>query len=69
VGESAGAAAGLVELAELERDLSGYHGFHLARGEMLRRIGDEPGAQAELEAALALTTNDPERRLIEARMQ
>jgi RNA polymerase sigma-70 factor (ECF subfamily) len=69
VGESAGAAAGLVELAELERDLSGYHGFHLARSEMLRRVGDEPGAQAELEAALALTTNDPERRLLEARMQ
>ena len=68
VGESAGAAAGLVELSDLERDLSGYHGFHLARGEMLRRIGDEPGAQAELEAALALTTNDPERRLLEARM-
>jgi RNA polymerase sigma-70 factor (ECF subfamily) len=68
VGESAGAAAGLVELGDLERDLSGYHGFHLARGEMLRRVGDEPGAQAELEAALALTTNDPERRLLEARM-
>jgi RNA polymerase sigma-70 factor (ECF subfamily) len=68
VGESAGAAAGLVELSDLERDLSGYHGFHLARGEMLRRVGDEPGAQAELEAALALTTNDPERRLLEARM-
>ena len=68
VGESAGAAAGLVELGDLERDLSGYHGFHLARAEMLRRVGDEPGAQAELEAALALTTNDPERRLLEARM-
>lgn len=69
VGETAGAAAGLVELGDLERDLSGYHGFHLARSEMLRRVGDEPGAQAELETALTLTTNDPERRFLEAKMR
>lgn len=68
VAESAGADAGLAALDDLERDLSGYHGFHLARSEMLNRVGDERGARVELETALALTTNEAERRFLEGKM-
>jgi len=68
VAESAGADAGLAALDDLERDLSGYHGFHLARSEMLNRVGDERGARVELETALALTRNEAERRFLEGKM-
>ncbi len=68
LGESDGPVAGLVALGDLGPDLAGYHGFHLARSEMLRRVGDEEGARAELEEALTLTANDAERRFLEAKM-
>jgi RNA polymerase sigma-70 factor (ECF subfamily) len=62
--EASGPHAGLEALDDLEGELKGYHAFHLARGEMLRRAGDERGARSELEMALALTANEAERRLI-----
>lgn len=68
LGESDGPVAGLVALEDLGPELAGYHGFHLARSEMLRRVGDEEGARAELEKALTLTANDAERRFLEAKM-
>jgi RNA polymerase sigma-70 factor (ECF subfamily) len=68
LGESDGPVAGLAALEDLGPDLAGYHGFHLARSEMLRRVGDEEGARAELEKALTLTANDAERRFLEAKM-
>jgi RNA polymerase sigma-70 factor (ECF subfamily) len=66
--ETSGAEAGLAALSVLSEELVGYHAFHLARSEMLSEIGDESGARSELEAALALTTNEAERRFIEARL-
>jgi RNA polymerase sigma-70 factor (ECF subfamily) len=68
VAASAGPDSGLAALEDLERDLSGYHAFHLARSDMLRQIGDQGGAETELELALGLTTNDAERRFLEGKM-
>jgi len=68
VAESDGPEEGLAALEDLERDLSGYHAFHLARSDMLRQIGDQGGADVELELALGLTTNDAERRFLEGKM-
>lgn len=66
--EASGAEAGLGALSDLPKELAGYHAFHLARSEMLRLVGDASGARAELELALALTTNDAERRFLETRL-
>jgi RNA polymerase sigma-70 factor (ECF subfamily) len=68
VAESDGPEEGLAALEDLERDLSGYHAFHLARSDMLRQIGDQRGADVELALALGLTTNDAERRFLEGKM-
>jgi RNA polymerase sigma-70 factor, ECF subfamily len=69
VAESMGPEAGLAALEEVQRELSGYHGFHIARSEMLRQIGDRRAANLELELALSLSTNDAERRHLEGRLQ
>jgi RNA polymerase sigma-70 factor (ECF subfamily) len=60
--------AGLAALGELEGDLSGYHAFHLARGEMLRQMDDAEGSKAELELALTLAVNEPARRFLERKL-
>ena len=66
--EVAGPEAGLAALDGVEADLSGYHAFHLARGEMLRRAGDETAARAAFEQAVSLTTNEAERRFLEGKL-
>jgi RNA polymerase sigma-70 factor (ECF subfamily) len=66
--EVAGPEAGLAALDHIEAGLSSYHAFHLARSEMLRRAGDETAARAALEQAVALTTNDAERRFLEGKL-
>jgi len=66
--EVAGPETGLAALDDIESDLSGYHAFHLARSELLRRAGDERAARAALEQAVALTTNDAERRFLEGKL-
>lgn len=50
-------------------DLDGYHAWHASRAELLRRSGDRSAARTEFERALALSANDAERRLIEARLE
>lgn len=67
VGEALGPAAGLKALSNIELD--GYHAFHAARGELLRRTGDIASARHELERALDLVTNEAERRLLAERLQ
>ena len=48
--------------------LSGYHLFHVARADLLRRL-DRPGESAvEYRAALALTANEAERGFLERRL-
>jgi RNA polymerase sigma factor (sigma-70 family) len=62
-----GPAAGLAALAGLERPLADYHLFYATRADLLERAGRDP--RADLRRALALVTNDGERRLLERRLE
>jgi RNA polymerase sigma-70 factor, ECF subfamily len=63
-----GPGAGLPILDRLNDDLEGYHLFHSARADLLRRL-DRPAEAAEAyRRALALVTNAAERRFLEARL-
>lgn len=59
--------AALDAVAALADRLDGYHLYHAARGELLRRVGDETAGEAN-RRALALTNNPAERRLLEERL-
>src|SRR4029077_3344343 len=65
-----GPAAGLILVdAILERgDLLDYRLAPPARGEWCRRLGRTADARASYERALALTRQEPERRLLERRL-
>jgi RNA polymerase sigma-70 factor (ECF subfamily) len=65
VAEIDGANAALDQLEGL--DLDGYHLFHATRAELLRRNGQIEAADTAYRAALALVSNQPERRLLEER--
>jgi RNA polymerase sigma-70 factor (ECF subfamily) len=65
---ASGPEAGLAGLKDLERELSDYPAFHIARGEMLRQLGDDAGYRAALERALRLTGNETERRFLEEKL-
>jgi RNA polymerase sigma-70 factor, ECF subfamily len=56
------------ELAEAS-DLENYHLLHAARADMHRRLGNNPDAAEEYQKALALVTNDSERRYLEKRLK
>jgi RNA polymerase sigma-70 factor (ECF subfamily) len=49
-------------------DLRDYRFAHAARGELCRRLGKPAEARAAFERALALTRQQPERRLLERRL-
>jgi RNA polymerase sigma-70 factor, ECF subfamily len=49
-------------------DLSDYRFAHAARAELCRRLGRTAEARASFERALALTRQEPERRLLERRL-
>ena len=68
VAELQGPAAALQAIEPLADRLDGYHLYHAARGELLRRMGDEPAARAANRRALELTDNPAERRLLEQRI-
>jgi RNA polymerase sigma-70 factor (ECF subfamily) len=61
-----GPARGLELIGAL--DLGDYHLFHAARAELLRRLGDVDAAAASYERALALATNESERRHLARRL-
>jgi RNA polymerase sigma-70 factor (ECF subfamily) len=51
-----------VALSIVERlDLASYHPWHVARAELLRRLGRVEESRAAYDEALALTANDAER--------
>ncbi len=50
-------------------DLEGYHLLHAARADLLRRLGSSADAAKSYERALALVTNDSERRFLERRLR
>ena len=64
-----GPQAGLRLIAELEGALSEYHLFHAARADLLRRSGSNGDATSSYRKALALVTNESERRFLEKRLR
>jgi RNA polymerase sigma factor (sigma-70 family) len=68
VAELAGPEAALSEIDPLGERLDGYHLFHAARAELLRRLGRPDEARMADRQALSLTENPAERRLLEARL-
>ena len=65
VAEMTGPAVALAEVDVL--DLDGYHPFHVARADLLRRLGRAEEAAEAYDAALALVGNGAERRFLEER--
>ncbi len=65
-----GPAAGLPLIdAILNRgDLAEYHLAHAARADLCRRLGDRESARVSYRKALALVTQEPERRLLQKRL-
>jgi RNA polymerase sigma-70 factor, ECF subfamily len=61
-------ARGLELLEELE-GLADYRYFHVARADLLRRVGEAEEAAKAYERALALTAAGPERRFLEGRLR
>jgi RNA polymerase sigma-70 factor (ECF subfamily) len=65
----AGPQAGLALIDALsDGDLHGYHLLHAARADLLRRMQAFPQAAQSYEQALALVTNDSERRYLQRRL-
>jgi len=50
------------------KDLEEYHLLHAARADLLRRVGSSAEAAKSYRRALALVTNDSERRYLERRL-
>ena len=65
-----GPQSGLTVIDELVKsgDLDTYHLLHAARADMLRRAGSAAEAAKSYARALALVTNDSERRFLERRL-
>ena len=70
VGEAEGPAAGLAatEAAGRLGALDGYHLFHAARADFLRRLGHGADARAAYERALDLAGNEVERAFLRGRL-
>jgi len=66
-----GPRAGLDILDELESssELENFHLFHAARAELLRRMGSSAEAAVSYNRALALTSNESERRYLARRLR
>lgn len=66
----AGPRAGLALIEPLAAagGLDGYHLLHAARADLLRRAGDADAAARSYERALALATNESERRYLQRRL-
>ncbi len=59
-----------IELIDgLATELDNYHLFHATRADLLRRIGDSEAAAQSYMQALALVTNESERRFLERRLR
>jgi RNA polymerase sigma-70 factor (ECF subfamily) len=66
--ERDGPQAALLALDPLGGRLDGWHLFHAARGELLRRLGRREEARRAVARALLLVANPGERRLLEERL-
>ena len=63
-----GAEAGLALIDQLADALAGYHLWHAARADLLRRLGRHREAAAAYRAALDHVGSAPERRFLEGRL-
>ena len=59
----------LVDALAASEDLANYHLLHAARADLLRRLGSSVEAAKSYLRALALVTNDSERRFLERRLR
>ena len=66
--DGADAALALIERLAANGDLDDYHLLHAARADLLRRTGSAAEAARSYQRALALVTNDSERRFLERRL-
>src|SRR4029453_10789886 len=62
-------ALALVEELPAGGELDRYHLLHSARAELLRRLGDRAEAAKSYARALALVSNETERRFLERRLR
>ena len=63
-----GPAAGLRLVDGLAAELGGYHLFHSARADLLRRLGRDAEAAVAYRRALDLASNPTERAFLEGRL-
>jgi RNA polymerase sigma-70 factor (ECF subfamily) len=63
------AALEIIEALAAAGDLDDYHLLHAARADLLRRIGSTVAAAESYKNALALVTNESERRFLEGRLR
>ena len=59
----------LIDTLAASGDLDGYHLLHAARADLLRRMGSTAEAAKSYKRALALVTNESERRFLERRLR
>jgi RNA polymerase sigma-70 factor, ECF subfamily len=62
-------ALALIDALAASGDLDGYHLLHAARADLLRRVGSKAEAAESYTRALALVTNESERRFLERRLR
>ena len=67
--EGPGPALALLDALEASGHLESYHLLHATRADLLRRIGSREEAAKSYTRALALVTNDSERRFLERRLR
>ena len=69
VAMASGPGAGLTLIDSLAPELDEYHLLHAARADLLRRMGSRREAAQSYERALALVTNESERRFLQRRLR
>ena len=62
-------ALALIDELAATGDLDRYHLLHAARADLLRRLGSADEAAKSYATAIALVTNDAERRFLERRLR
>jgi RNA polymerase sigma-70 factor, ECF subfamily len=67
--DSPAPALALIDQLAASEDLANYHLLHAARADLLRRLGSPVEAAKSYQRALALVTNDSERRFLERRLR
>jgi RNA polymerase sigma factor (sigma-70 family) len=67
IAEVDGPSAGLAEIDRLAEVLDGYHAFHAARADLLRRLGRDGDARAAYDLAIRLAGNSAERAYLTRR--